>query len=102
MQQGLESAQRILIVRLSALGDVVHVLPLLDALRRARPHAHIGWLVEQGNASLLAGHPQIDQLLAFPRRDLSALLRRGRWLAAAKLARRFLRELRGARFELTI
>src|SRR4029453_6765328 len=49
MQHGLESAQRILIVRLSALGDVVHVLPLLDALRRARPDAHIGWLVEQAN-----------------------------------------------------
>jgi lipopolysaccharide heptosyltransferase I len=102
MQRDLESAQRILIVRLSALGDVVHVLPLLDALRRARPDAHIGWLVEQANASLLAGHPQIDQLLAFPRRELSALLRRGRLLAAAKLALRFLRELRAARFELTI
>ena len=96
------NARRILIVRLSALGDLVHVLPLLDALRRARPDAQIGWLVEQGNASLLAAHPQLDQVLSFPRRELSSLLRRGRWLAAARLARSFLRELRAARFELTI
>jgi lipopolysaccharide heptosyltransferase I len=102
MQQGLENARRILIVRLSALGDLVHVLPLLDALRRARPDAHIGWLVEQGNASLLAEHPQLDQVIAFPRRQLASLLRRGRWIAAARLALAFLRELRAGRYELTI
>jgi ADP-heptose:LPS heptosyltransferase len=49
-------ASRILIVRLSALGDVVHALPMLDALRRAQPEAQIGWLVEEKAASLLAGH----------------------------------------------
>jgi ADP-heptose:LPS heptosyltransferase len=60
------AARRILIVRLSALGDVVHVLPLLDALRRARPDAHIGWLVEEASSSLLADHPQIDRLADRP------------------------------------
>jgi lipopolysaccharide heptosyltransferase I len=102
MQQGLENARSILIVRLSALGDLVHVLPLLDALRRARPDARIGWLVETANANLLAAHPQLDQVIAFPRRQLSLLLRRGRLVAAARLARAFLRELRAPRWELTI
>jgi lipopolysaccharide heptosyltransferase I len=98
----LERAPRILIVRLGALGDIVHALPLLDALRRARPDAQLGWLVEERNASLLAGHPQLDQLIRFPRRELSSLLRRGRWLAALRVARAFLRELRAARFEVTL
>ena len=59
-------ASRILIVRLSALGDIVHALPMLDALRRAQPAAHIGWLVEEKAASLLVGHPQIDRLWVAP------------------------------------
>jgi len=96
------NARRILIVRLSALGDVVHVLPLLDALRRARPDAWIGWLVEERNASVLAGHPQLDRVFVWSRRELSALLRRGRVLAALRLALRSLRELRAARFDVSI
>jgi lipopolysaccharide heptosyltransferase I len=101
MDQGT-SAGRILIVRLGALGDVVHALPLLDALRRALPQAHLGWLVEERNASVLAGHPQLDRLLVFPRRELAALVRRGRLLAAMALALRFLRALRAERFEVTL
>ncbi len=96
------AARRILIVRLSALGDVVHVLPLLDALRRARPDAHIGWLVEEASSSLLAGHPQIDRLWIAPRRLSERWLRRGRVGAVAGLWRPLLRELRAARYEVSI
>ncbi len=46
--------ERILIVRLGAMGDVVHALPAVAALRRAVPGAHIGWAVEQRWAELLA------------------------------------------------
>lgn len=54
---------RILIVRTSALGDVVHALPVLTALRRNLPEAKIGWVVEEGMAPVLAGHPDLDELL---------------------------------------
>jgi heptosyltransferase-1 len=54
---------RILIIRTSALGDVVHCLPVLTALRRQLPEARIGWLVERAMAPLLAGHPQLDEVL---------------------------------------
>ncbi len=57
------SPQRILIVRTSALGDVVHALPVLRALRRHFPAARLGWVVEEGPAPLLAGHPDLDELL---------------------------------------
>ena len=91
MDQGRTSARRILIVRLGALGDVVHALPLLDALRRALPDARLGWLVEERNASVLVDHPQLDRLVIFPRRELSALVRRGQLVAALRIALRFLR-----------
>lgn len=102
MDRDPNSARRILIVRLGALGDVVHALPLLDALRRAHPQAQLGWLVEERNASVLTGHPQLDRLFVFPRRELAQLVRRGRVVAAARQALRFLRELRAARFEVSL
>jgi heptosyltransferase-1 len=45
--------ERLLIVRLSAMGDVIHTLPAVHALREAFPHAHIGWLIEERWAELL-------------------------------------------------
>ncbi|HEX5760642.1 MAG TPA: glycosyltransferase family 9 protein, partial [Thermoanaerobaculia bacterium] len=73
--------QRILIVRTSALGDVVHALPVLTALRRHLPGARIGWVVEAAMAPLLAGHPDLDELLVvrlreWRRRPLAAATRR--------------------------
>jgi len=55
--------KRILIVRFSAIGDVVHGLPLAVALRTRFPHAEIAWLVEDRAASLLHGHWALDRLL---------------------------------------
>ena len=57
------AADSILIVRTSALGDVVQALPVLDALRRHLPEARIGWVVEAAFAPLLEGHPALDELL---------------------------------------
>lgn len=54
---------RILLIRTSALGDVVHCLPVLTALRRHLPRARIGWLVEEAMAPLLEGHPDLDELI---------------------------------------
>lgn len=62
------SRLRILIVRLSAIGDIVHALPVLGALRAARPNAHIGWLVEGLSAPLLDGHPHLDELFVFQKK----------------------------------
>lgn len=61
--------ERILLVRLSALGDVVQCLPALAALRLARPDAEIGWMVEGRHAGALEGHPQIDRLFRFERSE---------------------------------
>lgn len=55
---------RILMIRTSALGDVVHALPVLTALRRHLPDARIAWVVEGAMAPLLLGHPDLDQTIA--------------------------------------
>lgn len=68
----MPAPQRILIVKLSAVGDVVHTLPALNALRQQFPNAHIGWAVQRGAHNLLEGHPQIDELIILPRRLKSA------------------------------
>lgn len=52
-----------LLLRTSALGDVIHALPALTALRRRFPHARIGWVVEEAFATLLAGHADLDQVI---------------------------------------
>ncbi|TJY59326.1 glycosyltransferase family 9 protein [Sinimarinibacterium sp. CAU 1509] len=67
------SPQRILIVRLSALGDLVFCTSLLDGLRRAYPDAQISWLAQSGFAGILREDPRIDQLISVPKSDLSSL-----------------------------
>ena len=61
--EALPADARILLVRTSSLGDVVHSLPVLSALRRHRPHAELGWVVEEAYTPLLAGHPDLDQVI---------------------------------------
>jgi len=63
----LNGVPRILIIRLSAIGDVVRVLPALHCLRETYPNAQIDWVVEKKSAAILEGHPAIDQLLIFER-----------------------------------
>lgn len=53
----------ILIVKLGSIGDIVHTLPALSALRRGFPNAHIGWLVETRSKDILAGNPLLDEIL---------------------------------------
>ncbi len=64
---------RVLIVRLSSLGDVVHTLPVAAALRRAFPDAAIDWVVDERNAGLLALVPVLDQVVVLRTRSQSAL-----------------------------
>lgn len=59
---------RILLVRTSALGDIVHSLPVLAALRRRWPEAEIGWVVDEAFAPLLEGHELLDRLIPVPLR----------------------------------
>ncbi|MHB9073186.1 MAG: lipopolysaccharide heptosyltransferase II [Desulfobaccales bacterium] len=89
---------RILIVKLSSFGDVLHTLPTLEALRSAYPFAQITWLVEAAYAPLLAGHPALDEIWEAPR------LHPGELLAGRNPARLrgLLRRLRVQPFDLVL
>ncbi|HFC98674.1 MAG TPA: lipopolysaccharide heptosyltransferase I [Thermosulfurimonas dismutans] len=93
------SLKRILIVKLSALGDVVQALPVLAALKRGHPGLEIDWVAERPQAELLEDHPLIRRLIVFPRREILALFKRGRPGAAVKLFREFLSRLRAERYD---
>ena len=58
-----------MLVKLSALGDVVHSLPVLMAIRQQAPQSVIHWLAEETAADLLVGHPALDRLWLSPRRS---------------------------------
>ena len=58
---------RILLVRLSAIGDVIHGMPIAAAVRRHFPGAFLAWAVEERAAPLLEGHPAIDERIVLPR-----------------------------------
>lgn len=58
---------RVCIVMMSALGDAVHVLPVINALKRHNPATHITWVLQPGPASLVRGHRSIDEIVIFER-----------------------------------
>lgn len=61
------SLSRVGIVMMSAVGDAVHVLPVLTALKRHSAATHVTWVLQPGPASLVHGHSAIDEVLRFDR-----------------------------------
>jgi len=93
----------ILIVKLSAIGDVIHTLPSLAALRRCYPQAHISWVVEEAASDLLTDHPMLDRVLVSQRKRWVQDLREGRDRGAAlRDIRGFVRALRDRPYDLVI
>ncbi|RMG49370.1 MAG: lipopolysaccharide heptosyltransferase I [Acidobacteria bacterium] len=87
---------KILIVKLSSIGDVIHTLPALAALRRRFPEARISWIVERSSASLLRDHPYLDDLI-----EIDTRLWRRRWSSPStwRQMRSALTALRAHRFD---
>ncbi|MFP4106837.1 MAG: glycosyltransferase family 9 protein [Phycisphaerae bacterium] len=67
-----DDPRKILIVKPSALGDVITALPVLHALRRRFPGVHIAWLVNKALSGALAGEESLDEVIVFDRRGMSA------------------------------
>lgn len=59
--------RRVCIVMMSAVGDAVHVLALINALKRHNPAVHITWVLQPGPASLVRGHRSVDEIVLFDR-----------------------------------
>ena len=52
---------------MSAVGDVVHGLPVINAIKRANPRSHVTWILQPGPAMLVRGHQSIDEIVSFDR-----------------------------------
>ncbi|HAJ27274.1 MAG TPA: lipopolysaccharide heptosyltransferase II [Syntrophus sp. (in: bacteria)] len=100
--QRQRSIVNILIVKLSAIGDVVHTLPSLAALRHLYPQAHITWVVEEAAADLIKGHPYLDRVLVSRRKYWQEDLKKGNLFENIKEIRLFVAVLRDRNYDLVI
>ncbi|PYJ29286.1 MAG: hypothetical protein DMF24_03350 [Verrucomicrobia bacterium] len=98
---GLQSAEfsRILLIKLSGLGDVVHTLPVLVKLRARYPAARIDWLITPENAEIVRCHPALSNVVVFKRSDFS---KRGRRWNAALSFLGLLKQIRHVKYDLVI
>lgn len=93
------SFERILLIKPSSLGDIIHALPVLHGLRGRYPSARIDWLVNAGLARLLEAHPALDEVIPFDRAQYARLWRSP---TVALSFQQFLADLRRRRYDLVI
>jgi heptosyltransferase I len=90
---------KILIVKLSSIGDIVHTLPALAAIRRTLPDAEISWVVEKRSAEILRNNPLISNLIEIDTRAIRKTENLGKSLLAA---RERIRDLRTLKFDVAL
>jgi lipopolysaccharide heptosyltransferase I len=99
----LDGARRILLIKPSALGDVVHTLPVVATLKRRYPEIPLDWLVEEEAAPLVEGHPAVATFVVSGRRRWLRQLRRpGAIPATSREMWAFVREIRGRRYDVVL
>jgi heptosyltransferase-1 len=96
------TSQRYLIVRTSAIGDVVFASGLPAAIKRAQPKAHITWLVEPGIHKLLLPDPNIDEVIPWSKSEWVRLWAGGRKLDLLRSILKLRRELRQRKFDVAL
>ena len=94
--------KNILIVRLSAIGDVALSTALLPGIRKAWPTAHIHWLTEDMGAEVLRGNQDIEDLIVVPRKRWTSLLREHRYLTLWRETRELRKRLRAIEADMAI
>ena len=90
----INGVPRILIIRLSSIGDVVRVLPALHALRDLYPDAQIDWAIEPKSRDIVEGHPALDQVLVFDRQE--------KFIESATAFRKLCKQVRAARYDIVV
>jgi len=104
MSRGKEfKPQSILIVKLSAIGDVVQTFPMLEALKREYPQAQIDWVVEEEASDLLVGHPALNRVLVSHRKSWQKnLFRKGQFWSTLREMGKFIRDFRSGEYDWVI
>jgi len=91
--------KHILIIRMSAIGDVVFASAMISALRSRYPHTRLSWLAEQPAAQLLQHHPGLDEVIVLPRSHWKQLRGDRHYLKIFREMRAFARELRARQID---
>lgn len=92
----------ILIVKLSAIGDIIHTLPSLAALRRLYPGANITWAIEDASSDLISDHPYLDRVIVSHRKRWIRDLKKGRITKPIGEIKNFINDLRKRPYDLVI
>lgn len=92
----------VLVIRLSARGDILFTSPMVRAIRRTWPQARIAWLGESHTVDLIRHHPELDRVIVWDRAGWKKLLRRGRLVQLAREAAGLVGALRRERFDLVL
>jgi len=92
----------ILVIKLSAIGDVIHTLPSVGCLRRRYPDAHITWIIEEAAADLILNHPHLDRVIVSARKRWLSEIRQGKIRGPLQEMRAMLGELRDRPYDLVI
>lgn len=98
----MNQPNKILIIRLSAMGDIVMASPLIKCLRGRYPDAYICWLVQSEFAELLTTNSGLDDVITLPRGDWRSLWKSRRWIQLIREMYRFGSELRQHRFDMVV
>jgi len=94
--------KKILIVKLSAIGDVIHTLPSLNAIRENFPDAHITWIVEEAASDFVKGHKALDRIIISRRKKWIKNIFSTSFLQSIKEIYTFIQEVRDTRYDLVI
>ena len=92
----------ILIVKLSAIGDVIHTLPSLAALRKLYPDANITWVIEEASSDLIMNHPHLDRVIVSRRKRWIEDFKHGRIVKPFNEMKSFVKELKEQSYDLVI
>jgi heptosyltransferase-1 len=94
--------KKVLIVRASAIGDIVFASPFAEAIKKTYPDAQVSWLMEKGNETLMSDSPYVDECIVMPVSEWKSLWKNGKKLEAIRKIREFGTELKARHFDVAI
>ena len=94
--------RKILIIRLSSIGDVLLTTPTIKILKNKFPEASISFLVEDKSAGIIKSNPYLDEVIVFSKKEMKQISRKQGKLSAFKYILNFIHKLKNKNFDLVI
>lgn len=93
---------RILVIKMSAIGDVILATSLIPALKKKYPDSHLAWFAEPRVVELLEGNPLLDEIIVWNRKEWTRLFKSLRWIQLSREIFDLRKKLKNARFDLVL